>query len=74
MNLSVLIHLETALIRLLPAAYDGGIYKPVNRSQANPFVVSEVVMQDIQSCNGFDESSKTGKNAFMVFFGMYQYF
>lgn len=58
------------MIRLLPAAYEGGIYRPVNRSDANPFDISDAIMKEIINCDGkHDNSSKTGKNVFMVFFG-----
>lgn len=62
---------ETALIRLLPAAYKGGIYQPVNRSHANPFIISDYIMQEKLNCDSFNGSSKSGKNIFMVFFGQF---
>ncbi|KAG8180699.1 hypothetical protein JTE90_005796 [Oedothorax gibbosus] len=61
---------ESELIRLLPPAYDGGIYRPTNRSRANPFEVSDAIMQELP-CKGHDDSSKTGKNVLMVFFGLF---
>ncbi|GFT66944.1 hypothetical protein NPIL_295941 [Nephila pilipes] len=62
---------ESALIRLVPSAYEGGIYRPINRSQANPLTVSHRLMQELP-CNGNNKSySSTGKNVFMVFFGQF---
>ncbi|XP_035207728.1 dual oxidase 2-like isoform X3 [Stegodyphus dumicola] len=64
--------LKSSLIRLLPSAYQGGVYEPVNHSKANPFIVSDSIMKEISMCSGHNESSsKTGKNVFMVFFGQF---
>ncbi|XP_054706944.1 dual oxidase 2-like [Uloborus diversus] len=59
---------ESTLIRLLPPAYQGGIYLPANRS-SNPFVISDQIMDSTPECDGHQQSSVTGKNVLSAFFG-----
>ncbi|XP_047475214.1 dual oxidase 2-like [Penaeus chinensis] len=54
---------DTPLLRLLPPAYEDGVYQPVRR-KANPLEVSEKLMR---GQNG--KMSKGGRTAFLLFFG-----
>ncbi|GBM06687.1 Dual oxidase 2 [Araneus ventricosus] len=59
------------LIRLLPSDYEGGVYRPTNRSRANPLAISNKLLKEL-SCNGENKSySSTGSNVFMAFFGQF---
>lgn len=72
MKIKHFIHIDSGLIRLLPAAYDGGIYRPVKKKQANPFIVSDLIMNEPKTvCDEYSDLPVTGKNAFMVFFGKF---
>lgn len=53
------------LIRLFPAQYSDGSYRPNGQNRPNPFTISEMTMK-----GNFGEGlSRTGKTAFLVFFG-----
>ncbi|KAK7065449.1 hypothetical protein SK128_006644 [Halocaridina rubra] len=54
---------DTPLQRLLPNAYNDGVYQPVKR-RVNPLNVSRLLME-----GGNGMYSKAGRTAFMVFFG-----
>ncbi|XP_063590443.1 dual oxidase-like [Penaeus indicus] len=54
---------DTPLLRLLPPAYEDGVYQPARR-KANPLEVSEKLMR---GQNG--KMSKGGRTAFLLFFG-----
>ncbi|KAK8769921.1 hypothetical protein V5799_013616 [Amblyomma americanum] len=53
------------LIRLFPAQYSDGSYRPNGQDRPNPFTVSEKTMRG----NFGEDLSRTGKTAFLVFFG-----
>ncbi|CAL1297933.1 unnamed protein product [Larinioides sclopetarius] len=62
---------DNTLIRLLPSDYEGGVYRPTNRSRANPLAVSNKLLKEL-SCDGKNKSySSTGSNVFMAFFGQF---
>lgn len=53
------------LIRLFPAQYSDGSYRPNGQNRPNPFTISNLTMR-----GNFGEGlSRTGKTAFLVFFG-----
>lgn len=52
--------------------YEDGVYEPVKAKRINPFTASDKLMNRTAECGvGKDEAcgSKTGKTAFLVFFG-----
>lgn len=52
------------LIRLVPPQYSDGSYHPSGKYRPNPFTISEKTMK-----GEFGQMSRTGKTAFLVFFG-----
>ncbi|KAL3182087.1 hypothetical protein MRX96_010000 [Rhipicephalus microplus] len=52
------------LIRLFPPQYSDGSYRPNGQNRPNPFTISEKTMR-----GEFGNKSRTGKTAFLVFFG-----
>ncbi|ODN05836.1 Dual oxidase 1, partial [Orchesella cincta] len=63
---------DTPLLRRVPPVYEDGVYQPVKGKRINPFVASDELMTRTPVC-GKNKSeacgSKTGKTAFLVFFG-----
>ncbi|XP_023217441.1 dual oxidase 2-like [Centruroides sculpturatus] len=56
---------DSPLIRILPPAYADGSYKPVEtKDRPNPITLSDTLMKGASG-----NHSKTGKTAFLVFFG-----
>ncbi|XP_064475298.1 dual oxidase 2-like [Ornithodoros turicata] len=55
---------DSHLIRLVPPQYSDGSYQPSGKKRPNPFTVSERTMK-----GEFGQVSRTGKTAFLVFFG-----
>lgn len=63
---------DTPLLRRVPPVYEDGVYEPVKGHRINPFTASEELMTRSPACGeGNREAcgSKTGKTAFLVFFG-----
>lgn len=57
---------DSPLIRILPSAYNDGVYQPVpsDDDRPNPLTLSQTLMNGPSGTH-----SRTGKNAFLVFFG-----
>lgn len=64
--------IDTPLLRRVAPVYEDGVYAPVKGSRINPFSASDKLMKRSPAC-GKDRQeacgSKTGKTAFLVFFG-----
>ena len=66
---------DTPLLRRVPPVYSDGSYKPVKGERINPLTASARLMTRSADCGPDDEGlsvacgSKTGKSAFLVFFG-----
>lgn len=57
---------DTPLLRRVPAAYKDGVYEPSGFNRPHPLELSEKLL------NGtVGTQSRTGKNAFLVFFGKF---
>ncbi|XP_046401150.1 dual oxidase 2-like [Ischnura elegans] len=55
---------DTPLLRHVPVSYEDGVYKPSGGKRPNPLDLSEALME-----GNISSMSKTGRTAFMVFFG-----
>ncbi|CAL8138364.1 unnamed protein product [Orchesella dallaii] len=63
---------DTPLLRRVPPVYEDGVYQPVKGKRINPFVASDELMTRRPICGNTEQEacgSKTGKTAFLVFFG-----
>jgi len=63
---------DTPLLRRVPPVYEDGVYEPVKGKRINPFEASDELMTRTPACGKNKQEacgSKTGKTAFLVFFG-----
>jgi dual oxidase len=68
-NLSLFNLKDTPLLRRVPPVYNDRTYEPVKGNRINPFNASEELMTRSPVCGEEACGSKTGKSAFLVFFG-----
>ncbi|CAH1797386.1 unnamed protein product [Owenia fusiformis] len=55
---------DSPLVRLLPSAYEDGVYEPSGKNRPNPFEISDALMSGETG-----HPSSRNRTAFMVFFG-----
>lgn len=55
---------DTPLLRRTPAAYKDGVYEPSGYNRPSPLILSQSLLE-----GPVGSRSKTGRNAFIVFFG-----